>query len=88
VEAFSELKIPKSEGHLLKPGKLGPLWRKVGSIVTQYYQRTVPALCFAVAVGFALRWGFTQMGLAVAVAVAGIIQYPGKTQWGFAPVPC
>jgi hypothetical protein len=26
----SELKIPKSEGHLLKPGKLGPLWRKVG----------------------------------------------------------
>ena len=25
VGVFSELKIPKSEGHLLKPGKLGPL---------------------------------------------------------------
>jgi hypothetical protein len=30
VRVFSELKIPKSEGHLLKPGKLGPLLRKVG----------------------------------------------------------
>ena len=25
VGVFSELEIPKSEGHLLKPGKLGPL---------------------------------------------------------------
>jgi hypothetical protein len=25
VGVFSELKVPKSEGHLLEPGKLGPL---------------------------------------------------------------